>query len=91
MGWPTLKADATDSHCVGVGVTPGFKVKLNAHSMCVQESSLHTYRTGNRYRTINVTIYSIYYMNSVLQKTKLNTLELKQRKDTITPQTTDRG
>jgi hypothetical protein len=35
MGWPTLKADVTDSHCVGVGVTPGFKAKLNAHSMCV--------------------------------------------------------
>jgi hypothetical protein len=27
-------------------VTPGFfKPKPNAHSMCAQESSLHTYRT----------------------------------------------
>jgi hypothetical protein len=36
-------------------VTPGFKVKLNDHSMCAQESSLHTYRTENGYRIINVT------------------------------------
>jgi hypothetical protein len=26
-------------------VTPDFMVKLNAHSICAQESSLHTYRT----------------------------------------------
>jgi hypothetical protein len=43
------------------GVTPGFKTKPNAHSMCVQESSLHTYRIENKYRIINVTIYNIYY------------------------------
>jgi hypothetical protein len=38
------------------GITPDFKVKLNAHSMCAQESSLHTYRTKNGYRITNVTI-----------------------------------
>jgi hypothetical protein len=37
-------------------VTPGFKAKLNAHSICAQESSLHTYRTENGYRITNVTI-----------------------------------
>jgi hypothetical protein len=35
---------------------PVFKPKLNAHSMCAQESSLHTYRTENRDRIINVSI-----------------------------------
>jgi hypothetical protein len=43
--------------------------------MCAQESSLHTYRTENGYKISNVTIYSIYYTNKVLQKTKSNTLE----------------
>jgi hypothetical protein len=57
-------------------VTPGFKAKLNAHSMCAHESSLHTYRIENAYRITNVTIYNIYYMNNVLQKTKSNTLKL---------------
>jgi hypothetical protein len=42
-------------------VTPGFKAKSNAHSMCTQESSLHTYRTENGYRITNITIYNIYY------------------------------
>jgi hypothetical protein len=37
-------------------VTPGFKVESNAHSMCAQESSLHTYHTENGYRITNVTI-----------------------------------
>jgi hypothetical protein len=31
----------------GLGVTPDFKAKLNAHSMCAQESSLHTYHKEN--------------------------------------------
>jgi hypothetical protein len=57
-------------------VTLSFKAKLNAHSMCAQESSLHTHRIENGYRITNVTIYSIYYMNNVLQMTKSNTLEL---------------
>jgi hypothetical protein len=35
---------------------PIFKSKLNAHSMCVQESSLHKYRTENGDRIINVSI-----------------------------------
>jgi hypothetical protein len=42
-------------------VTPDFKAKPNAHSMCAQGSSLHTYRTENGYRITNVTIYNIYY------------------------------
>jgi hypothetical protein len=54
--------------------TPGLKAKPTAHSMCVQESSLHIYRIENGYKITNVTIYSIYYTNKVLQKTKLNTL-----------------
>jgi hypothetical protein len=37
-------------------VTPGFKAKPNAYSMCAQEESLHTYRTENGYRITNVTI-----------------------------------
>jgi hypothetical protein len=37
-------------------VTPSFKAKPNAHSMCDQESSLHTYCIENRYRRTNVTI-----------------------------------
>jgi hypothetical protein len=40
--------------------TPGFKAKPNAHSMCAQKSSLHTYRTENGYRITNVTIYIIF-------------------------------
>jgi hypothetical protein len=37
-------------------VTPGFKAKSNAQIMCVQESSLHTYRTENGYKITNVSI-----------------------------------
>jgi hypothetical protein len=55
-------------------VTPGLKAKPNAHSICAQESSLHTYHTKNGYRISNVTIYSIYYRIMSLQKTKSNTL-----------------
>jgi hypothetical protein len=39
---------------------PVFKPKPNAHSMCAQESSLHTYHTENGYRITNVTIYNIF-------------------------------
>jgi hypothetical protein len=35
---------------------PVFKPKLNAHSMCAQESSLHTYRTENGDRITNASI-----------------------------------
>jgi hypothetical protein len=35
---------------------PVFKPKLNAHSMCAQESGLHTYRTDNGYRITNVSV-----------------------------------
>jgi hypothetical protein len=55
-------------------ITPGFKAKPNAHSMCAHESSLHTHRIKNGYRITNVTIYSIYYRIMSLQKTKSNTL-----------------
>jgi hypothetical protein len=50
-GGPPMK------HCV----IPGFKAKLNAHSICAQESSLHTYHTENGYIITNVIIYNIYY------------------------------
>ncbi len=43
-----------------VTVYPVFKPKSNAHSMCAQESSLHTYHTENGYRITNVTIYNIF-------------------------------
>jgi hypothetical protein len=39
-----------------VVVTPSFKAKPNAHSMCAQESSFHTYHLENRYRITNVSI-----------------------------------
>jgi hypothetical protein len=42
-------------------VTPSFKAKPNAYSMCVQESSLHTCCTKNGYKITNVTTYNIYY------------------------------
>jgi hypothetical protein len=42
-------------------VTPSFKAKPNAHSMCAQESSLQTYRTENGYKITNVAIYNICY------------------------------
>jgi hypothetical protein len=35
---------------------PVFKLKPNAHSVCAQESSLHTYRTENGDRITNVSI-----------------------------------
>jgi hypothetical protein len=40
----------------GESVTPNFKAKPNAHSMCAQESSLHIYHIENGYRITNVTI-----------------------------------
>jgi hypothetical protein len=49
-------------------VTLGFKTKPNAHSMCPQESSFHTYRTENGYKIKKFTIYSIYYTNNVFNK-----------------------
>jgi hypothetical protein len=61
-------------HPVSVSVTLGFNVKLNAHSMCTHESSLHTYRTKNGYIITNVIIYSIYYRIMSLQRIKSNTL-----------------
>jgi hypothetical protein len=58
-----------------VGVTPSFKAKPNTHSMCAQESSLHTYHTENGYRIINVTIYNIYCRIISLQKTSRTLFE----------------
>jgi hypothetical protein len=58
---------------------------VHAHSICAQESSFHTYCIEHGYRITNVIIYSIYYTNNVLQKTKSNTLETQQRKYTIIP------
>jgi hypothetical protein len=40
-------------------VTPGSKVRLNAHSTCAQESSLHTYRIENGYK-ITLSQYNIF-------------------------------
>jgi hypothetical protein len=37
-------------------VTPGFEAKPNAHSMCAQELSSHTYRSENGYIITNVSI-----------------------------------
>jgi hypothetical protein len=48
------------------------------------KSSFDTYHTENGYRIINFTIYSIYYTNNGLQKTKSDTLETQQWKGTIT-------
>jgi hypothetical protein len=69
---------------------PIFKLKMNAHSIYAQESSLHTYRTGNRYRITNVTIYNIYYRIMSYKRLSWTLLEALQRKDTITPQPIDR-
>jgi hypothetical protein len=54
-------------------VTLSFKAKLNAHNMCAQELSLHTYHTENGYKITNVTIYNIF-TESCLTKAKSNTL-----------------
>jgi hypothetical protein len=54
---------------------PILRPKPSTHSMCAQESSLHTYRTEHGYRIINVSIKNIHYTNNVLHKTKSETLE----------------
>jgi hypothetical protein len=41
---------------VATNLSPGFKAKLNDHSMCAQESSLCTYCIENGYKITNVTI-----------------------------------
>jgi hypothetical protein len=59
-GHESIKAQPTSRchrylHCPrDMNVTPSFKVKLNDHNMCAQESNLHTYRTTNEYRITNV-------------------------------------
>jgi hypothetical protein len=72
-------------------VTLGFKAKLNAHSMCAQEASLHTYHTENGYRITNVTIYNIYYRIMSYKRLSQTLSEALQRTDTITPRAIDRG
>jgi hypothetical protein len=52
-GASRLLGGATAHYC---DVTPGFKDKPNAHSLCAQESSLHTYHTENGYIRTNVSI-----------------------------------
>jgi hypothetical protein len=74
----------------GEGVTPGFKAKSNAHSMCVQESSLHSYDTKNGYRITNVTIYNIYYRIMSYKRLNRSLSKTQQQNDTITPQAIDR-
>jgi hypothetical protein len=64
--------------------------KLSTHSMCAaQGSSLHTYRTENRYRITNVTIYNIYYRIMSYKRLSRTLSEALQRKDTITLQAID--
>jgi hypothetical protein len=65
-------------------VTPNFKAKLNAYSMCDQESSLHTYRTENRYIITNVTIYNICYRIMSYKRLSRTLSKTLQRKDIIT-------
>jgi hypothetical protein len=76
---------------VGIAtVTPDFKVKLNDHSMCTQESSLHIYHIENGYRITNVTIYNIYYRIMSYKRLNRTLSEASQQKDTITSQAIDR-
>jgi hypothetical protein len=72
-------------------VTPGFNIKSNAHSMCAQRSSLHTYHTENGYRITNIIIYNIYYRIMSYKRLSQTVLKALQWKDTITPQTMDQG
>jgi hypothetical protein len=54
---------ATESYMVHVLTLlnlASFKAKPSTHSMCAQESSLHTYCTENGYRITNVTIYLLH-------------------------------
>jgi hypothetical protein len=66
-------------------VTLNFKAKPNAHSICVQESSLHTYRTENRYRITNVIIYNIFYQIMSYKRLSRTLSEALWQKDAITP------
>jgi hypothetical protein len=71
-------------------VTPGFMAKPNAQSVCVQESSLHTYHTENGYRITNAIIYNIYYQIMSYKRLSRILSKALHRKDTITPQANDR-
>jgi hypothetical protein len=71
-------------------VIPNLKAKPNAHSMCAQESSLHTYRTRYGYRNTNVIIYIIHYQIMSYKRLNRTLSEALQWKDTITPQAIDR-
>jgi hypothetical protein len=73
------------------GVTPGFKAKSNAHSICAHESGFHTYSIENGYRITNAIIYNIYYTNNAFNKRLSRTLTKHSSGNTITPQEIDRG
>jgi hypothetical protein len=49
-----------DMALIPLCVTPDFLPKSNAHSMCDQESILHTYHTENGYKITNVIIYNTF-------------------------------
>jgi hypothetical protein len=69
---------------------PVFMSKSSTHSMCLQGSNLHTYRTENRYRITNITIYNIYYWIMSYKRLSQTLSEASEWKDTINPQTIDR-
>jgi hypothetical protein len=80
----------TASHLAqGKHVTPSFKVKPNAYSMCAQESSLHTYHTENGYKIL----MSHMFITQIMSYIRLNRtlLKIQQQKDFKTPQAIDRG
>jgi hypothetical protein len=56
--WTVNKSNKDNNNAIifSMIVTPGFKAKPNAHSMCAQETSLHTYRIENGYRITDVTV-----------------------------------
>jgi hypothetical protein len=64
--------------CYENDVTPGFKVKLDAHGICAQGSSLHTYRKENGYRITNITIYNNYYQIMSYKRLSQTLSEAKQ-------------
>jgi hypothetical protein len=66
-------------------VTPGYKAKPNAHSMCAQELSLHTYCTENLYIITNIIMYNIYYQIVSYKRLSQTLSEASKWKDTITP------
>jgi hypothetical protein len=68
---------------------PVLRPNPNAHSLCVQELSLHTYHIENGYRITNVIIYNIYYRIMSYKRISRILSEALQQKDAITPQAID--